>query len=213
MTQHMIVKTKRTVKPAEIRRGEIIKAAAALFKSHDFKKLTMQDLMEKLQLSKGALYHHFPSKQHILEAVLDDFVEDYLEKQRRCLKENAKLSPLDQFKCLMVSSRVKGFERLLENFDDPENYKLHATYFARVMQALAPLYAGVIAEGCKTGVFETKYPLEAAELLLSGIQFMTDRGFYHWSNETLVRRGDAIATLVETQLGAAQGSFSFMGEP
>lgn len=204
------IKAKRTVKPAETRRGEIIKAARDLINTHDFQKLTMQGLMENLGLSKGALYHHFPSKQHILEAVLDEFVEEYFETQRKCLKDNETLPVLEKFKCLMMSSRVHGIERLLENLDHSENYKLHSVYFARVMQALSPLYASVISEGCKAGVFTTAYPLEAAELLLSGIQFITDRGFYPWSNEALLRRGDAIASLVEAQLGAQKGTFAFM---
>jgi hypothetical protein len=77
---------------------------------------------------------------------------------------------------------------------------------------LAPLYASVIQQGCEEGIFQTEYPLECAEFLLSGVQFLTDIGMHPWSEADLIRRVIAFPTIVETQLQAPRGSFSFLAE-
>ncbi len=77
---------------------------------------------------------------------------------------------------------------------------------------LAPMYAAIIREGCKQGVFETERPLETAEFLLAGIQFITDVGFYPWTDVELSRRAEALPQLVEAQLHAPKGSFSFLAK-
>ena len=61
----------RVVKNAEDRRDEIIKAARELFETKDYDKSTMQDIMGKLNIAKGTIYHYFKSKQALLEAVVE----------------------------------------------------------------------------------------------------------------------------------------------
>jgi hypothetical protein len=44
------------------------------------------------------------------------------------------------------------------------------------------------------------------------IQFLTDLGFYPWSQAQLARRMKAFPSLIEAQLSAPKGSFSFLTE-
>jgi len=46
-------------------RERIIKVALKLFLQHNFKEVTLQDIMEEIGLSKGTLYHHFESKEDL----------------------------------------------------------------------------------------------------------------------------------------------------
>ena len=71
---------------------------------------------------------------------------------------------------------------------------------ARLVQELAIVYSKVIQQGCQEEVFKTETPLESAELLLAGIQFLTDDGIYPWSKKDLIRRKKAIPQLIEAQL-------------
>ncbi len=77
-------KTKRTVakaagvRPASARRGtlstrrRVLEAARAHFFHHGFRNVTMDDLAAELGVSKKTLYAHFPGKDALLEAVLND---------------------------------------------------------------------------------------------------------------------------------------------
>jgi AcrR family transcriptional regulator len=52
------------------RRREIVDAAVEVFSSTGFHKGTLRDVADKVGLSQAGLLHHFPSKEHLLEAVL-----------------------------------------------------------------------------------------------------------------------------------------------
>jgi AcrR family transcriptional regulator len=52
------------------RRATIVDAAVEVFSSTGFHKGTLRDVADKVGLSQAGLLHHFPSKEHLLQAVL-----------------------------------------------------------------------------------------------------------------------------------------------
>lgn len=76
----------RIVKKAEDRKKEIIGAARQLFREKGHENLTMQELMDRLNIVKGTIYHHFGSKNDLLEAVVEDLIDEELQKKKRCSK-------------------------------------------------------------------------------------------------------------------------------
>jgi AcrR family transcriptional regulator len=52
------------------RRQQIVDAAIEVFSSSGFHKGSIRDVAEKAGLSQAGLLHHYPSKEHLLEAVL-----------------------------------------------------------------------------------------------------------------------------------------------
>ncbi len=62
----------------EIQRN-ILQRAAAVFARVGYATSTINDLVEAAQLSRGALYHYFPSKEAILCGILDDHLHRFLE--------------------------------------------------------------------------------------------------------------------------------------
>lgn len=205
----------RIVKKPDERREEIIKAARELFHTRDYDKTTMQDIMEKLNIAKGTIYHYFPSKQDLLEAVVVDMVDEEFRKKNELVKsERVKNLPaLDKLKILIVESGVEPEnERILDTLHHPENREMHTKQLGRYIIKLAPLWAEIFAQGNSEGVFRVEYPLEAAEFILAGAQFLTDLGFYTWSTAQIDRRLRALPALLESQLGAPAGSFDFLSE-
>ena len=93
----------------------------------------------------------------------------------------------------------------LDKLHRPGNMGMHVRFLAVTLSRLAPLYARVISQGCEEEHFRTEHPLECAEILLAGIQFVTDIGCYPWSQQDLERRARAIPALIENQLHAPKG--------
>ncbi|HAG42615.1 MAG TPA: TetR/AcrR family transcriptional regulator, partial [Clostridium sp.] len=52
-------------------REQILDISSRLFIEKGYEKTSIQDIINKLQMSKGAIYHHFKSKEEILQGVLD----------------------------------------------------------------------------------------------------------------------------------------------
>lgn len=64
-------------------RGQILKAAAALFRRQGFERTTVQSIADAVGLKKGSLYHYITGKQRLLFEILQHALEDSLPELER----------------------------------------------------------------------------------------------------------------------------------
>ncbi|MET0838007.1 MAG: TetR/AcrR family transcriptional regulator, partial [Marmoricola sp.] len=62
-----------TEAPAQTRRGELLDIAAKLFAERGFKNTTVRDIADAAGILSGSLYHHFDSKEAMVDELLDSF--------------------------------------------------------------------------------------------------------------------------------------------
>lgn len=91
----------RTVKKDEFatKRNEILNAAQRLVYTKGYERMTIQDILEILQISKGAFYHYFDSKPAVLEALIERIGEE----------TNKPLLPILQNPNLSAIEKLRGF--------------------------------------------------------------------------------------------------------
>lgn len=70
-------------------RTQVLEIAVALFNEQGYDATSVSALAERLGLSKAALYHHFDSKEQILEIALDDALGGLESVLERALAEHA----------------------------------------------------------------------------------------------------------------------------
>lgn len=200
----------RVVKKAEVRRQEIVAAARQLFQLKEYENTTMQDVMEQLDIAKGTIYHYFKSKEELLEAVVENIVEEDIRQKELLIKESQG-NALEKVRLLISSSSMADNNiEILEQLHHPGNLGMHIRQLAVTLMREAPLYAELIQQGCEEGIFQTEHPLECAEFILTAVQFLTDLGIHPWSQEDLIRRAMAFPAMIESLLDAPKGSFRFM---
>ena len=87
----------------------------------------------------------------------------------------------------------------------PQNALLHQKMQERLISGVVPLISELIREGNETGIFASKYPDEAAEMIIiySNIAFDELAGL---TDEQLVQKSRAFICHTERILGAAEGS-------
>ncbi|MHB1297662.1 MAG: TetR/AcrR family transcriptional regulator [Gemmatimonadaceae bacterium] len=56
----------------EVRRAEILDGALALFSERGYARATLNDVAERIGVTKGCVYHHFSSKEELLVELLRD---------------------------------------------------------------------------------------------------------------------------------------------
>lgn len=200
----------RIVKHPHERRLEIIKAAQHLFQTQDYEKTTMQHLIDYLGIAKGTIYHYFSSKEELLEAVVENMVDENIALMQMRTQETEG-NALKKLRALIeAGSMAAEHESILEGLHCKKNSAMHLRLLVATLIKLAPLYAQVIQQGCDEGIFSTPVPLECAEFLLAAVQFLTDRGIHPWAMYDLKRRVQAFPALIERQLHAPAGSFNFL---
>src|SRR5215470_12302949 len=67
---------RRVVKPPAVRRAELIDVAQGLFLTRGYERTTINDVISATGVSKGAFYHHFRSKEELLEAISARFAHE-----------------------------------------------------------------------------------------------------------------------------------------
>jgi len=76
----------------------ILERAAALFARVGYASASINDLAAAAELSRGALYHYFPSKEAILLAIVEGHVTEFLSIVDAALTENR--TAIDQFRAV-----------------------------------------------------------------------------------------------------------------
>lgn len=201
----------RIVKKPEERKSEIVAAAGQLFLMKGYDRTTMKDVMEQLQVAKGTIYHYFSSKEDLLEAVVTRMAEEEVMRLEAVIAASEGTA-LDRLRQVVLSGHHQEVDHdgMLEHLHQSANAEMHVRLLAQLVTIQAPLYAELLRQGCEENLFTTDSPLECAEFLLSGIQFLTDLGIYPWTQEQLERRWQAFPGLIESLLQAPDGSFQFL---
>lgn len=157
----------RIVKTAEERKEEILDVAEQLFAEKGFDNASTNDIINKIGIARGTLYHHFGSKEEILDAIVDRMISRSIAGARAIIK-NTSIPLLDRLSGAFLSLNINtgaGVE-VLEQIHKPQNALLHQKTQERLLGEVVPMIAELIEEGNKSGLFNSRYPLEAAEMVI-----------------------------------------------
>lgn len=144
---------------------KILNAAGEVFAQKGFDVATMQDIMEKCGLSKGAIYHHFKSKEEIMQALGDRmfFENNPFEEVRKRTDLNGLQKIRELLKINQADTeRNKMNVQAIPILKDP--HILVAALEAN-RKFLTPLWYELLEEGKRDGSIQTEYARELSELL------------------------------------------------
>lgn len=158
--------SKPRTKAPEERRGEILAAARDLFKEAGFGATSVSDIVRRAGVAQGTFYLYFPSKDHVLAAVLEAVSAEYVAAMGEGLREaETPEAALD-----------RALAATLAFFRD--NHALLAAFQIRATQEelvrcnldarrrLVEPLAGFIRQGMSRGALHTSDPDLAAHLMV-----------------------------------------------
>jgi AcrR family transcriptional regulator len=103
----------RVLKAPAVRRAELIDCAQRLFLTRCYERTTINDVIAAAGLSKGAFYHHFRSKEDLLEAIADRFARESLGFTQ-ALQADSSLGALQRLNRLLSLGRDWKREHIAE---------------------------------------------------------------------------------------------------
>ena len=196
----------RIVKSAEERKNEILDVAEQLFAVRGFDNTSTNDIINEIGIARGTLYHHFKSKEEILDAVIDR-ITGTLMREAEAIAANQQIPLLDRLTgsimALNVDSRI-GEEVMLQ-VHKPQNALLHQKMQKQLIGGIVPILTGLIEEGCREGLFHTPYPAEAAEMVMIYSNAAFDE-LAEQSAEERLRKIQAFIFHTERIIGAEEGA-------
>ena len=85
---------KRRIREKENRKSAILKAARKLFFEKGFKSVTVESIARKAELSKGAVYLYFKSKEEIYSQILLNDIDKFHKRVADLFDDGGKASDI-----------------------------------------------------------------------------------------------------------------------
>lgn len=146
----------------------ILDTASALFFQKGYDKTTLQDIIDATKLSKGAIYHHFASKEAIIIAVVDR-VGEAQSAMLAEVRDRKGLTGAEKLREMFRTSLRMSFQgKILHMLPFIiENPKFMTLQMQSILGEAAPDYVlPVLREGIADGSIQADHPEELSEVLL-----------------------------------------------
>ena len=163
---------------------KILEVSLKLFSEKGYEKTTMQDIVNALGMSKGAIYHHFKSKEEVFDALCEKLF--YETNPFKKAKNHKELNGLEKLKFVLKTS-----------FDETEHHQLSIAsmqlmgspaFLKKLIesnQELVPMYQELIEEGIQDGSIKTEHSKLLAELFVLLTNFWSIPTIYPMTSEEM----------------------------
>ena len=169
----------------------ILDVAFRLFMEQGYEHTSIQDIIDHLGgLSKGAIYHHFKSKEDILIAVTDRMTAES-NQMLASIRDRMDLCGKDKLKMIFKESIRRPVQNDIFTVapDFHNNPKLLFGLLHETIEEAAPDYIlPIIRQGISDGSIQTDYPEQLAELILLAANVWVNPMIFDSSEEESYRK-------------------------
>jgi TetR/AcrR family transcriptional regulator, cholesterol catabolism regulator len=139
-----------------VRQAEVLAAAADLFAEQGYVSTTVREIAESTGILSGSLYHHFDSKEAMLDAILRGFIERTLATYQAVLERG--MGPTETFEALLRAS----LESMVDNrsaiiiYQNESRFLVGQPRFAYLGEThltFERIWTGVLRRGVADGEF------------------------------------------------------------
>ncbi|WJE55601.1 TetR/AcrR family transcriptional regulator (plasmid) [Bacillus cereus] len=202
----------RTNKDFNNKRNELLEKIWNIFITNGYENTTLSFIIKTLNISKGAFYHYFSSKEECADAAIQMYVKrwskEITEQDVKELKSDERLKQIILIGIQIASNNSEQNEKI----NSPSNAIFHQKLIVSIIKQFAPIYAEIISQGVKEGIFHVTYPLETAEMILTLSNFYLDIDLFKWKEGTMISKVTAFEELLTRSLGAENNTFSFISK-
>ena len=149
--------TRPTPQPAT-RRDELLELAAAMFAERGLRATTVRDIADSAGILSGSLYHHFSSKEEMVDEVLSTFLTWLFDRYQHIV--DTEPNPLARLKGLFMAS----FDAIEHRHAEVVIYQDEAkrlssqprfSYVEELNQRHRAMWVDVLNEGIAQGYFQS----------------------------------------------------------
>ncbi|MEM7790343.1 MAG: TetR/AcrR family transcriptional regulator [Verrucomicrobiota bacterium] len=150
------------------RKGKILDMAEKVFAQKGFAAASISDVVSKLGISAGALYHHFPSKKELLAGIAKRSMRQMCELMDNWI-EDERLSPgekMDRF--LGAVEERRQLKKKLLRVDlglAGEDGEVHEMVIHAGLEPVSERLTRMIELGNASGEFQVEYPRATATFM------------------------------------------------
>jgi len=161
---------------------KILSTSAKLFIEKGYEQTSIQDIMDALNISKGGVYHHFKSKEEILESVLEKRSQHVYETLNYFIQNTPASNSKEKLKKILhhIATDTETHSLDIVLSVQVKNPHFVVSGIQNCIKLDAPIISKLIAAGVEDGSIHTADPELCGEVFLLLLNF--------WMNPVLFDR-------------------------
>ena len=156
------------MKKGDIKKQVILQTAETMFCRNGYETTSVQDILDALHTSKGSFYHHYASKELLLEEICRTRAKNGMEQILSGLTDSMpaaeNISRLFSGAMPLNGENLSFLRMLLPVFTLPEGRQVRAGYADALTEMMLPSTVKEIERGNETGEFYCTDPQHSAEM-------------------------------------------------
>ena len=198
--------------------NRILDALQELLEEKNITHISVSEIARKSGMGKGRIYYYFPSKDAILDALVERNYEKPLETAK-ILAEQTDISPFIRMAMLFQACRNSSAEFLKQQNTDAENQcgentresaYIHQKYLNHLICELKPALTKIIEQGIASGAISFTYPEALAEIVLLVLGIKLDNTLVPSSPREVEQTIRGLILLLEKGTENPPGSLNFL---
>ncbi|GMQ65398.1 TetR/AcrR family transcriptional regulator [Vallitalea maricola] len=215
-----------TAKKGDERKKEFIETAIEMFKTKGYEKTSINDILRAINVTKGAFYYYFSSKEELLDAIIE-YLTHEMQTLIKVISDNEDLSAVAKLEHIFCDSNQLRkdnaliYRQLYELQRKDENAYVAKKFMQNILNTNVKYIQTIIDQGIEEGIFNTTNPKEMAELYIRMTslckekiaEFINDPAFEDDREANIKKINDLIIfyqNTIERVLGASNGTLDFL---
>ena len=198
--------------------NQILDALQELLEEKNITHISVSEIARKAGIGKGSIYYYFPSKDAILDALVERNYEKPLETAK-ILAKQTDISPFTRMAMLFQACRNSSAEFLKQQDRDAGKQKsedtqeaayIHQKYLKHLIAELKPALTEIIEQGIQAGDISFDYPAALAEIVLIILSVKLDNTLVPSAPQEIEETIRGLIILLEKGTENPSGSLNFL---
>lgn len=197
----------------QLKYDKILDALQELLENKKLQTISVSEIAQTAGIGKGSIYYYFPSKDAILEALVERSYEKPL-KTAKNLSEQKDISPFTRMAMIFQACRNSSSEFLKSKNSAgagaQEKAFLHQKYMNHLITELKPVLAEIIRQGIEAGMIHFDRPEVLSEIVLIVLTVKMDNTLIPSTKEEIEETIAGLISLLENGTGNPPGTLNFL---
>lgn len=193
----------------------ILDALQQLLDEKKIQNISVSEIARKAGIGKGSIYYYFPSKDAILDALIQRSYESPLLTAKN-LAAQTEISPFTRMAMLFQACRnssaafIKQKDNSSDNASAEDLAFLHQKYLKHLVSELKPDLTEIIKQGIENGEIHFDYPAALAEIVLIVIGVKLDNSLFPSTPAETEETLQGLISLLEKGTEVTPGTLSYL---
>ena len=191
----------------------ILDSLQKLLENKKLQTISVSEIAQAAGIGKGSIYYYFPSKDAILEALVERNYEKPLTTAKK-LSLQTEIPPFTRMAMIFQACRNSSSEYLRsregKGTGAQEEAFLHQKYLNHLITELKPVLAEIIRQGIDNGEISFDSPEALAEIVLIVLTVKMDNTLIPSTKEEIERTIAGLVALLEKGTDNPPGSLNFL---